>query len=259
MEQISISNKVIKEIREQKKHNINKNIFILEDLFILGLRKKYNFNVLKVIFCEEKCYSEEALDILKFYKSICNEIYSVSSKTYDFISEKDNSAGIIAVVEIDNKTFSDVYNPKYILVNDGIELPGNLGTIYRTADAVGINLIINVDSKTNINNSKVISSSRGMNLIIPTINCTYEEAQEYLIKNDYNIYLGEPELGTNYKDLEYIGKTVIVVGNERFGINKNWYDNKHIKVFIPMYGEMTSLNVGVAASILMYEVKHKIL
>ena len=53
------------------------------------------------------------------------------------------------------------------------------------------------------------------------------------------------------------GNIALVVGNERYGINPNWYENKNEKVFIPMWGEMTSLNVGVAASILMYEAKIK--
>ena len=53
------------------------------------------------------------------------------------------------------------------------------------------------------------------------------------------------------------GKVAIIVGNERYGITSNWYQYNHLKVFIPMYGEMKSLNVSIAASILMYEVKMK--
>ena len=69
--------------------------------------------------------------------------------------------------------------------------------------------------------------------------------------------MGEPELGKSYNELDYHGKIAIVVGSERYGINPDWYNHPHQKVFIPMYGTMTSLNVGVAASILLYEAKLK--
>ena len=73
------------------------------------------------------------------------------------------------------------------------------------------------------------------------------------VPNGYDIYLGEPKLGKNYKEYDYDNKIALVFGNERFGINQNWYNNKSIKVFIPMEGPHNSLNVGVAASIILYE------
>ena len=110
---------------------------------------------------------------------------------------------------------------------------------------------------TPIFNPKITSSSRGSNLIIPIIDLPYEEAQKFLLDNNYDIYLGEPKLGLNYQQYDYNTKTAIVVGNERYGINNKWYDNNHKKVYIPMEGTQNSLNVSVAASILAYEVYMK--
>ena len=104
-----------------------------------------------------------------------------------------------------------------------------------------------------MHNPKITSSSRGCNLLIPTAIASYEEAQQWLLENNYDIYLGEPNLGKDYQSYDYQNNIAIVVGNERFGINEEWYNNKHIKVFIPMFGSNNSLNVGVAASILVYE------
>ena len=78
-----------------------------------------------------------------------------------------------------------------------------------------------------------------------------------ILNNNYDIYLGEPILGKPYNEYNYEGKVALIVGNERYGINSKWYENEHKKVFIPMFGEMTSLNVSIAGSILMYEVKMK--
>ena len=73
------------------------------------------------------------------------------------------------------------------------------------------------------------------------------------LDNNFDIDLGEPKLGKDYKEYDYKSKCALVFGNERFGINPKWYQNKHIEVFIPMSGEQNSINVSVAASIIAYE------
>jgi tRNA G18 (ribose-2'-O)-methylase SpoU len=70
---------------------------------------------------------------------------------------------------------------------------------------------------------------------------------------NYDIFLGEPELGLSYDKYDYKGNIAIVIGNERYGIDPRWYENEHKKVYIPMEGLMGSLNVSVAGSILLFE------
>ena len=114
-------------------------------------------------------------------------------------------------------------------------------------------MIINVDPVTTIYKNKFLASSRGCVFSIPTINTTYEKAQKALLENGYDICLCEPVNGVSYTEKEYDKNTAIVVGNERFGINDKWYDNKNSKVFIPMKSGINSINVGVAASIIMFD------
>jgi TrmH family RNA methyltransferase len=256
---IGISHPIIKEIRDYKKRPNNSKMLIIEDLFTLELRYKYNFKVITFLFCDELIFSDNAKKIKSFYLGISEKTFSISEKTYHLISEKENAVGMMAVVELELRDLNkiDINKNQFILVTDGIEIPGNLGTIFRTADAVNVDLIINVDSRTSIYNPKTIISSRGMCLKVPFINTTYEEAQKFLLDNNYRIFLGEPELGMDYSKVDYNGNIAIVIGSERFGINKNWYDNEHEEIYIPMYGEMKSLNVGVATSILLYEAKNK--
>lgn len=251
------NSEIVQNIKELKKH-YKANHFIIEELFILGLLKKYNKKVDTVLYCEEDVYSEEAKDILSYLISNAKNVGQISHKTYESLSNKENASGILALF-IDDKDPSKILNdrPPFILVLDQIELPGNLGTMIRSADACDVDLIILVDPITKLENSKSIASSRGMFLRVPTLSLTYEETQKYLLDNNYRIFLGEPILGVPHHKMNYDGHIAIVVGNERYGIHKEWYDNNHEKVFIPMWGEMTSLNVGVAASILMYEAKIK--
>jgi len=254
MKIIGISDPIIKYIKNQKKTNKEKELLVVEDLYVLSLTQKYELEVQTFIYCPEVCYKEENQELIHHLEQIAHESYQVSRKTYESIVDKENSAGLLAVIKKQYESQSYLNNQnQFILVVDQMEIPGNLGSIVRTSNAVKVDLVLNVDSITNINSSKVTTSSRGMNLIVPITNITYENAQKYLVDNEFDIYLGEPTLGISYKDYQYQGKIAIVVGSERFGINPKWYEGSHKKVFIPMRGEMSSLNVSIAASILLYE------
>lgn len=253
--QISKNNDFFQLIKEYKRHPKDE-YYVIEELFILEMTLKYPCKLIGLLYCEELCYSDVAKNIIITYKQKCENVYKISKKIYNTLAEKDNSSGMIALVY---KPYSDLNNGEYekVLVIDGIEIPGNVGTMIRTCDATDFDLIIMVNRVTNFSNHKCISSSRGMFLKVPMVNTTYEIAQNYLIKNNYNIYLGEPILGKPYNEYLYDGKIAIVVGNERYGIESKWYEYDHNKVFIPMFGEMKSLNVSIAGSILMYEAKMK--
>lgn len=255
--QISKNNEFFQLIKQYKKHPKNE-YYVIEELFILEMCLKYPCEVIGLLYCDELCYSENVKSMIKQFKENCNNVYQISKKTYNSLAEKENASGMIALVKKEYVNLKDV-NEKYekILILDSIEIPGNVGTMVRTSDATDFDLIIMVNKVTGFSHHKAISSSRGMFLRIPFACVSYEEAQSFLLNNNYNIYLGEPILGTPYNEYNYDGKTAIVVGNERYGINSKWYEYKHKKVFIPMFGEMTSLNVSIAGSILMYEVKMK--
>jgi len=255
--QISKNNEFFQMIKENKKNPKNE-FYVVEELFILEMSLKYSCEIIGLLYCDELCYSDTTKKIIEKYKNICDKVYKISKKIYQSLSEKDNSSGMIALIRkpyIDLNSIDEKY--KKILVLNGIEIPGNLGTMIRTCDATNFDLIIMVNKVTSFSNYKSISSSRGMFLKIPFVVTDYIDAQKFLINNNYDVYLGEPILGKPYNEYDYNNKVAIVVGNERYGIDSRWYEYKHKKVFIPMFGEMKSLNVSIAASIIMYEVAMK--
>ena len=251
---ISKSHEKYKEMKSLLKSSKQGNITVSDDLQVLEIALKYNLKINLLLYCKETIFKNETLKLLDELINISNESYEISKSSYEALETKENHAGIIAEIIMPNINKDDFKNKDFILVLDKLEIPGNVGTIYRTLDSINCDGVIMVDSITKINNPKITSSSRGCNLIIPTLEMSYEEAQQFLLNNNYDIYLGEPKLGLNYKEYDYDTKTAVVVGNERFGINPKWYDNKNKKVFIPMVGNQNSLNVGVAASIIAYEV-----
>ncbi len=253
MEMIGKQNDKFKYVRDLIKSNGKDGYTVTDDIEIISLAIKNNIHIELALYANDKKYSDFALDIINNLKTKANEIYEISSNSYESLRLKENHAGIITVLKMNEYKLDDFKNKKFLVVLDHLEIPGNIGTIYRTLDSVKCDGVIIVDQITKPYNNNVTSSSRGCNLLIPTISTTYNDALSYLLSNNYDIYLGEPILGKQYNEYDYEGNIAIVVGNERFGINNDWYNHKSKNVFIPMEGTQNSLNVSVALSILAYE------
>lgn len=251
MEKIGKGHPVVHLFKEIQKTNKHPNLITTDDLEVLQIAIDYNYEIPYLLYCFDKEYQEKTLSLLNKLKTKANIIYEISTSTYQLLKTKENHAGILACLTLKEHTFQELGD--FILVLDSLEIPGNIGTIYRTLNACTATGVILTNPVTKQNSSKLLASARGTNLILPTLSLSYEKALQYLLENDYTIYLGEPELGRSYQEYSYKGKIAIVVGNERFGINKDWYLHPHQKVYIPMEGNTNSLNVGVAASILAYE------
>lgn len=251
---VAHNNEIIKQLKKQKNKNVN-NEMVIEGLELIKEVLINDIEIKSLVYCSEEL-SNEAETLLKECMSRTKNQYEISLKTFESIREKENSVPIILIVKFKEMSLEDIdYNKhKIILINDSLELPGNLGTIYRSAYASGVDLIINIDSKTNIYKEKFLLSSRGTVFKIPTINSNYEEVKNILIKQGYDILLCEPKEGIKFNEFSYENSCAIVVGNERFGINEKWFKQDQKRIYIPMKPDMNSINVSVAASIILFEV-----
>lgn len=193
----------------------------------------------------------------------CEERYTVSSKTFEKLSEKPNSDGIIvlATLNLRDKNQFLPQNESVVLVLDGIEIPGNIGTMLRMCDGAGVEAVFICNRKARLTHPKLIRSSQGAVLTVPMYEFeTEKECYDLLNKKGYTVYLADTRAEKNYCECNYPNRTAFVMGSERYGISRKWYEFKHEMVSIPMYGKCDSLNVGVAATVLVYEatVKKKI-
>lgn len=253
MIKISKSHDMVKKMKDIIKTNLYSDLTIADDIQILKIVNDNNIEIELLLYSYEENFQENTKKLLNQLIKKSKETYEISSSTYESLSLKDNHAGIIAAIKYPKYNLNSLKDKEFIFVLDSLEIPGNVGTIYRTLDSVKADSVILVNPVSKQNNPKLTAAARGCNLIIPTVVASYEDAQKYLLDNNYDIFLGEPKLGLNYQEYDYKGKIAIVVGNERFGINPKWYENQNKKVYIPMEGNQNSLNVGVAASILAYE------
>ncbi|GAA0122687.1 MULTISPECIES: RNA methyltransferase [Clostridium] len=232
---------------------------VIEGIWALNLALKYNIPIKYFAICLEKIHSPESQKLIDDYAHLAEECCILSEKVFNSISEKENSQGVMAVCYLQNKTLDDIFvtNNSIILILDGLEIPGNVGTIIRSADATDIDAIIINNRKTRLNHPKLIRSSMGSCFKVPIVESNFDEIKKWLSKKNFKTIITDTEASTNYYDLNYKGRVAIIMGSEKYGVSKDWYNMDYIGVSIPMLGDCDSLNVGVASTIILYEASLK--
>lgn len=188
-----------------------------------------------------------------FTRSDKIETIVVSEQLFSKLCDTQTPQGIMAVIEMEEKKdFTPDLSKAYIYC-DGVNDPGNLGTIIRTADAAGFGGVLLSKGTADLYSPKTVRASMGSFFNIETVT---DLDTEFLVKcaqKGFTLYggaLGEDTV--NYKDADMTKPTILIVGNEANGISKEVMEICHC-VKIPILGSAESLNVSVAAAILMYE------
>lgn len=206
-----------------------------------------------IFYCQEVGHSQN-LEIQVSYGIELSKIFLVSKNVFESLAYRELSAGIIALFRVQNSRLSDLKltkNPLIIFV-ETVEKPGNLGAIFRTADAAKIDAIIVCDPKTDVYNPNVIRSSVGCLFSVPFALGTSEEALSWLKEKGIECYGAALTADEVYTKADFTGPTAIVVGSESDGLSDFWLENsKQIK--IPMLGIADSLNVSVSCAVIVFE------
>lgn len=180
----------------------------------------------------------------------------VSENLYRLITDTDSPQHIMAVINIKESRLEDTLGamgPMLVIV-DGLQDPGNLGTVIRTADAVGANGVVLLKGTVDPYNPKTVRSTMGSIFSIPVIRKNDTKAVlEGLQEKGFRLIASSPNAQRPYWDVDYRGKVGIVVGNEARGISEQVGKRADIRVVLPMCGEAESLNAAVACGVLLYK------
>ncbi|HSP13090.1 MAG TPA: TrmH family RNA methyltransferase, partial [Salegentibacter sp.] len=137
------------------------------------------------------------------------------------------------------------------------EKPGNIGALLRTADAAGLDGVIIANPKTDLYNPNIIRSSVGCVFTTPIATGSTEEIIEFLKAKNIKIYAAALQASKEYTKVDYSAASAIVVGTEATGLEDSWLENSEENIIIQMGGEIDSMNVSVAAGILIFEAKRQ--
>lgn len=187
----------------------------------------------------------------------CEKVFVTTDEIFKEVSDTMTPQGVLAVLPIPKVCIEDLFiNEKpFLILGDEIQDPGNIGTIIRTADASGAHGVVLNKGSVDIYSPKAIRSMMGSQLHIPIL---YVEDLSSFIdeikEKGISVYGAHLEGKSYHYQMDYRQGTAIVIGNEANGISVEVADKVDYKVLIPMLGQAESLNAGVAAGILMYEV-----
>ena len=291
----SKDNEIVKEIRKLKEKKYRKDKFIVEGIKMLEEAINENASIDLIVIREgmdlsnlisNVLYKNDAdsgvkskniIDAISKIKSI-----TVTEKVFDTLTDVVSPQGVLAVINkrengiinqaTENNNASEIgdkiketENVKidtttdYILALDGIQDPGNLGTIIRTADSANLKQIIVSKNTVDAYSPKVIRSTMG---VIYRVNIIEVENLEWTLKDlqkdGFKVVVTSLDTNNSIYDISY-NKSIVVIGNEANGVSKEVQELANERVKIPMLGKTESLNASVATGIMIYEYVRKIL
>ena len=263
LEQIGIGHPAVKDVLAILRNSAANRfgLVVAEGLWAVHLTLDLRLRIDKFFACPEILRSDDARKRAAELTKLARRSFQVSEKTMTRMSERGEVDGLLALVEMPvwHLEQLNLGHSALVLVSDGIEIPGNLGTLIRTLDACAADALLMTNRRTRMSHPKVFRGSQGMSLSVPHVEFDdVADAINWLKRNKFAVYLADTSEGENYRQLDYSGRTAIVVGSERYGISKPWYEHGFARVGVPMLGRADSLNVSVSASVLLYEARaHK--
>jgi len=242
----SIQNERVKQWHKlkQRKHREREHKFLIEGFHLIEEAYKSKWPIETIIVLEQITLPEWMMSF---------EIVIVNETVFNHLAQTKSPQGMMAVVKKRHMTPS---LNGHVLLLDAIQDPGNLGTILRTADAAGFATVYLGKGTVDVYNDKVIRATQGSLFHLSLISCELGEIIEQLKKKSYTILATDlSEQTVNYSTVKPIDKGALILGNEGAGIKQQYINASHIRIKIPIYGKAESLNVSVAAGILMYQMR----
>jgi RNA methyltransferase, TrmH family len=205
--------------------------------------------------CEELCDSRESQNAIHAIHSTQADVFSVSAGVYTKLAFGDRDDGLVVVAERPIRSLNDLRLPPrpIIAVLEGIEKPGNLGAILRSADAAGVDAVVVADGRTDLFNPNAIRASLGTVFRANVCEATTAETIAWLRDQHVPIIAARPDADLVYTAADLSRGAAIILGSEAAGLSHVWNGTNVTPVRLPMHGLADSLNVSTAAAVLFYE------
>jgi TrmH family RNA methyltransferase len=254
----SFANQNVKLIRklEQKKYRQESGLFFIEGLRTVGEAVQTGAPIETLVFAPELLISDFGKSLLK-YPAVENiETLEVSSEIYQKIAHKEGPQGIGAIVKQDWKVIDQILADSGDLWVglDSVSDPGNLGTIMRTAEAVGCRGIILLGHSTDPYDPTAVKASMGAVFSLELVQSDWDSFNNWKNNNQFTMVGTSDSAKTDYQMVAYRRPLILLMGSERHGLPDQMQSTCEHMVFIPMEGRTDSLNLAVATGIMLYEI-----
>ncbi|WP_010177944.1 TrmH family RNA methyltransferase [Aquimarina agarilytica] len=246
------------QLREKSRTRKKEARFIIEGIQEIQLALEANYQLTDIYVCADIIAIEKFENIFQNYLHNL-QITEISIEVYQKLAYRTTTEGVIGVSKIKKTSLSELHlhkNP-LILVAEAPEKPGNIGALLRTADAANVDAVLIANPKTDLFNPNIIRSSVGCVFTNTIATGTTDEIITFLKEKKINSYGATLQSSAPYHIQDYTKPTAIVVGTEHEGLSEIWRINTTQNIIIPMSGSVDSMNVSVAAGILIFEAKRQ--
>lgn len=239
--------------RERKKTGL----FPIEGTIEINLAIKTGLEFESVFFVEEIISFEQLKEM--FGMRLPREIIKVNKEVFSHIAYRESTGGMLVLAKKFEKSLSEIsLSPKpLILIVESVEKPGNLGALLRTADAANLDAVIVCDPHTEWTNPNVIRSSVGCVFTRQVAAASSEETLAWLKEKGIKIFATALTASIPYHSCDFTLPSAILMGTEATGLSDFWLQASDQNIIIPMSGAIDSMNVSVAAAIVIFEAKRQ--
>jgi TrmH family RNA methyltransferase len=254
----SLQNPLIKhlvQLQTKSKTRKQTQTFLIEGLREISLALKGGYELETILFCPDIISENQVRNL----NSEEIQLIEISTEVYQKLAYRDTTEGVLAVAKTKSLELNHISLPKnpLILVAESLEKPGNIGALLRTADAARIDAVLIANPKSDLYNPNIIRASVGCIFTNQIAVGTTTEIADYLRQNNITMYCATLQNSTPYHTEDYTKPTALIVGTEATGITDEFRNLADKNIIIPMQGEIDSMNVSVAASILIFEAKRQ--
>jgi len=242
-------------LQEKAKARKQTGTFLIEGKREISLAIKGGYSINTVLFYSELISEKEINELGKH----ANNVIEINKDVFEKLAYRKSTEGVIAVAKSKNFSLSDLKLDKnpLILIAEAPEKPGNIGALFRTADAANLDAVIIANPNGDLYNPNVIRSSVGCLFTNQIATGSTTEIISFLRERKISFYCATLQNSTSYHTQDYTTPSALVVGTEATGLSKEWRDAATQNIIIPMQGEIDSMNVSVAAAILIFEAKRQ--
>ncbi len=243
--------KHIKKLKDKKYRDIS-NEYIIEGVRLVAEAIQEKAPIKQIVLCDD-CERSDFIPKDLMYEIAKYDCIYVTEKLFQYLSEVQNPQGILAIVEKNNRDVQIDYNQDIIVALDDVQDPGNLGTILRTVDSIGLTQILVSKGTADCYNPKVVRSTMGAIFRIKIVECDeLLKTLKEIKKHKFKVMVSSLQTENSIYNVDY-NKKVIVIGNEANGVEQSIQELADEKIKIPMLGKTESLNASVATGIILYE------
>lgn len=252
----SLGNPLIKQTRalRQKKERVKSGMFLVEGIHHVGEAVEAGWELETVIYAPDILTSSFAQDLIA---RLDTKSQPVSAQVIESLTHKENPQGIVALVHQKKTQVDELKRSLRAVALISPQDPGNVGTILRTMDAVGADVLFLLDGGVELYHPTVVRASMGTLFWIPVIQTSFDEFVQWAHNGNYQLIGTSAHADMDYHTMVPELPWVLVLGNEQKGLSSGQIDACDVTISLPMLGRSSSLNLSVAAGVLLYQLMEK--